>query len=186
MLSASISDEQKLGVHGIIHVASVLSFSSNPDEVIPPTIAGVTSLLHSAFKEASVKSFVYTSSSRAATDLHPSNPHITIDETSWNDAAIKDAWSILSEPFPPTHGTTVYSASKAGAEKALWQFVKERKPNFQVNSVLPDTCVGEILSFDGSLSTGAWSRGLIENGVDFVKYLPASMLLTFKVSFGIR
>lgn len=106
-----------LGVQGIVHTASIVSFSPDPNLVIPQTISGVTSLLDSAAKELSVKSFVYTSSSVAAIGGGP-NENLSLDESSWNNAQIKEAWSVIAEPFPATHPFAVYGASKAEAELA--------------------------------------------------------------------
>ncbi len=38
-----------------------------------------------------------------------------------------------------------YTASKVAAEKAVWQFVRDRQPHFVVNSVAPCTIIGEPL-----------------------------------------
>lgn len=145
--------------------------------VIPPTVAGVTTLLQSAAKEPSVKSFVYTSSSVAASGA---NMPLVLDTETWNDAQIKEAWSVTSAPFPPVHSHAVYGASKAEAEKAFWKYVKEEKPHFRANAILPDATIGEVLSSQGSLSTGAWIRMVFENGVDFVKQLPPGKSLHFR------
>lgn len=146
-----------------------MSFSPDPNEVILPTIAGLTTLLQSAAKEPSVKSFVYTSSSVAASGA---NMPLTINSSTWNDAQIKEAWSVTSAPFPVAHAIAVYGASKAESEKAFWKFVKEEKPHFRANAILPDATIGEVLSTQGSLSTGGWIRMVYKDGVDFVKQLP--------------
>lgn len=139
--------------------------------MIPPTIAGVITLLRSASREPTIDSFVYTSSSTACAAPGP-NEHFSIDASTWNDVQIKEAWSVTSAPFPSTNGPVVYGASKAEAEKALWKYVKDEKPHFRVNAVLPDLNLGEILSLEGSLSTGNWVRMVFETGTDFVKFLP--------------
>jgi hypothetical protein len=116
---------------------------------------------------------VYTSSSLAcAGGLPGPNEHFSIDESTWNESQIKEAWSVTSAPFPATHATIVYGASKAEAEKAVWKFVEEEKPHFQINTILPDANLGEVLSLQGSLSTGAWVRKLYESGLGFLKDLP--------------
>jgi len=56
------SEREITGVAGIAHAASNLSFSSNPNDVIPDVLAGVRHILESAVKQLSVKRFVYTSS----------------------------------------------------------------------------------------------------------------------------
>lgn len=155
-----------------------MSFSQDPNEVIPQTIAGVESVLHSAVKEPSIKSFVYTSSSMAAAGGVPGpNNTFQIDSSTWNDSQIAEAWSVTSAPFPATHASVVYGASKAEAEKAFWKFVKEEKPNFRVNSILPDANLGSILSEEGSKSTGAFVNMVLEMGVEWTKGLPRRMYL---------
>lgn len=173
----TISNRVKSGVQGVIHTASIVSFSADPNAVIPQTVAGVTSLLNSAYRETSVKSFVYTSSSVAAVAAGEPTKNFCIDSSTWNRAQIKEAWSIPSAPFPQTHPFAVYGASKAEAELALWKFVTDKKPHFKVNSILPDANFGELLSSQGSLSTGGWVRIVFENGVDFVRGLPPGMFL---------
>ncbi|RDL36186.1 Uncharacterized protein BP5553_06798 [Venustampulla echinocandica] len=166
-------DEAVKGVQGVVHSAAVMTFSPDPNEVIPESIAGATGILRSAAKESSVKSFVLTSSSMAAAGGVPGpNKHFSIDASTWNDGQIKEAWSVTSAPFPPTHSSVVYGASKAEAEKAFWKFVEEEKPSFKVNTILPDANMGGILSLQGSLSTGNWIRMFYNGAVDFVKGLP--------------
>ncbi|OBT57153.1 hypothetical protein VE04_02280 [Pseudogymnoascus sp. 24MN13] len=166
-------DDAVKGVHGIIHPASVLSFSADPAAVIPDTISGVTSLLRSAATSSSVKSFVLTSSSVAAGNPAPDNHSFEVTTSTWNEAAIAEAWSVTSAPFPPSHPNAVYSASKAESEKALWAFAEKEKPSFKVNAVLPDANFGPALNPAGGLSTGGWITGFAtKSNVEFVKSLP--------------
>ncbi|KFY61715.1 hypothetical protein V496_04927 [Pseudogymnoascus sp. VKM F-4515 (FW-2607)] len=164
-------DDAVKGVQGIIHSASVVSFSPDPAAVIPQTILGVTTLLRSAARAPSVKSFVLTSSSVAVANPTPDNSPSRIDADSWNDAAIAEAWSVTSAPFPDNAPTAVYSASKAESEKALWDFVEKEKPSFRVNAILPDANFGAVLNTDAPMSTGGWIRGVFAGNVDFVKLL---------------
>jgi len=99
------------GVHGIAHVAGDVSFSSNPDDVIPGVINSVHSILEAASKEKTVTRFVITSSSTAATMPKP-NKKFTIDENSWNEEAVADAYK---EP----NAWNVYSASKTRGEQEV-------------------------------------------------------------------
>lgn len=72
-------------------MASVLTWSSDPNVVIPPTIAGAVEILKSAMKEDSVKSFVFTSSSWSASMPRP-NVEITITKDTWNEESSVIAW----------------------------------------------------------------------------------------------
>lgn len=76
------------GVSGIVHLASVTTFSSDPDAVIPPTVKGALNVLKAASTEPEVKSIVYTSSSTAA--LSPvANKKILVTKDTWNEAAVE-------------------------------------------------------------------------------------------------
>ncbi|KAL2068182.1 hypothetical protein VTL71DRAFT_16280 [Oculimacula yallundae] len=155
--------------------AEMVTFSPDPNAVIPESIAGVKSILRSAAKSPSVKTFVFTSSSVSCAGGIPGpNVSFSIDETTYNESAVVEAWSVTSPPFPPTHPSNVYGASKAEAEKAFWTFVKEENPHFKVNTIIPDANFGDVLSTQGSLSTGNWMRMAVTQGKDFVlhKFLP--------------
>lgn len=76
------------GVSGIVHLASIVTFSADPEEVIPPTVRGTLNILEAASTEPNVRSLVYTSSSTAA--LSPvANQKIIVTKDTWNDAAVE-------------------------------------------------------------------------------------------------
>jgi len=125
--------------------------------VIPPTLAGITNALHSAAHEASVKRFIYTSSSTAATLPRP-NEVFTINSNTWNEASIAAAWA--PPPYTAERIWDVYAASKTQAEQAAWEFMRERKPGFGFNAVLPDLLLGEVLDGKSASSTGQFARAL--------------------------
>jgi nucleoside-diphosphate-sugar epimerase len=115
--------------------------STIPDDVIKPTVDGLLYLLKAAAKVDSIKRIVYTSSSAAIWTPRP-NEDISFTETSWNDADVAE-----TKKFPEIelHPMTVYAASKVYAEQAMWKFVAEQKPGFQVTSILPETILGKII-----------------------------------------
>ena len=80
------------GVSAFAHVASDVSLSPNPNDVIPPVIAFTRNALASANKEAGLKSFVLTSSSAATSTARPGQ-NFHIDATRWNEEAVKAAWA---------------------------------------------------------------------------------------------
>lgn len=120
------------GVDSIIHVASDTTFDSDPNKVVKPTVAGVTSILRSAAKSPSVKRFVLTSSSAAVLLPHPGK-EVSVTADDWNQEALDLAWA--PPPYEADRAFAVYAASKTEGEKALWKFVKDEKPNFIVNTV---------------------------------------------------
>ncbi|THZ50744.1 NAD(P)-binding protein [Aureobasidium pullulans] len=155
-------DDAVKGCSGVAHVASNLSFSKNPNDVIPEVIAGVTHTLEAANNEPSVKRFVFTSSSTAATNPVP-NKEFNIDASTWNQIAIDKAWA----PPPYTEadrGWNVYGASKTQAEQEVWKYVNESKPHFECNTILPNANFGPILDKDQDASTAGWIRDIFTKG----------------------
>lgn len=103
-----------LGVVAIAHVASVMSLGTDPNNIIPVVKAGVINALEAAASQPSIKSFVYTSSSSAATSPGIDVGH-DVREDSWNEDAIKRAWS--TSPGDAGNHVSIYAASKTEAEK---------------------------------------------------------------------
>jgi nucleoside-diphosphate-sugar epimerase len=79
---------------GVAHVASDLSFSPDPNVVITGCVNGINAILKEAQSTPSVKRFVYTSSSNAATRPLVGEPK-HVDSTSWNDDILGEAWASL-------------------------------------------------------------------------------------------
>jgi nucleoside-diphosphate-sugar epimerase len=128
-------DEAVSGATGFVHVASDISFSDDPNVVITSTVNGVKNALTSAAKEAGMKRFVFTSSSAAATLPKPGKK-FTITANSWDDEAVKNAWNGKTDGFS-SYPFMVYSAGKTEGERAVWDWVKDNKPHFVVNTGKP-------------------------------------------------
>lgn len=152
-------DEAIKGCAGMIHTATPVMVSYDPNIGVPIVVAGTTNAVKAAAK-AGVKRFVLTSSSTAAASPQP-NRVFNIDPTVWNEEAVKAAWAP-----PPYEGVQrkldVYSASKTQGEQAAWKFVKEISPDIVLNCVLPNMNIGEILSIEhqGYPSTMSWVKAL--------------------------
>ncbi|RMZ86382.1 hypothetical protein DV736_g6391, partial [Chaetothyriales sp. CBS 134916] len=157
------------GCDGVIHLASVVSFSSNPNEVVPVTVAGVVNLLKAAAgPDSTVKRFVYTSSSTATT-VPILDKVFHIDSSTWNDASVAHVQA-LKPPYKedPITSYQIYAASKTEAERAIWKFVADNHPTFTVNAVLPNMNTGRILGPAGitasqvpSILDGSFNPGFI-------------------------
>jgi len=156
------------GVSGIIHLASILTFSTKVDEVIQPTVKAALNVLTSATKEPLVKSIVFTSSSTAALSPQP-NKKIVVTADTWNNETLNHA---LSDANPD--GFSVYAASKTAAEQAVWKAVKETQPPFQVAAVLPNMNMGSILKPGGAMdsSTGSWPLKLFGGDTSVYEFPP--------------
>ncbi len=168
-------DEAIKGISAIAHVASILTFDPDPNNVIPRTVTGATSVLHAAMRESSVKAFVYTSSIGAVTMPRPGNvTPITWD--TYNDFATRASWA--PPPYEPSRGMLTYMASKVAAEKAVWKFVEERKPHFTINSIPPSAIMGQALNKAHNEGIGAWVRNLYDGDTSFWGPHGASKLIS--------
>lgn len=116
------SDEK--GASIIVHVASSVDMNTDPNKVIPPSIAAALNGLKAAYANLSVKRFVLCSSSAAVAGVISGSDAVT--ENTWNEIAVQEAWS-----EKPTHTDlqpmVIYEASKKQAEEAVWQFHQENK-----------------------------------------------------------
>lgn len=88
-----------------------------------------------------------TSSSAAVIIPKPGESGKRVDKHSWNDASIKAAW----DPNTPEDrkGVFTYAASKTEAERQAWAWVRENKPGFSFNTVLPNWTVSKFSLFRG-------------------------------------
>lgn len=127
-------------------MASVLSFSPDPSQVITPAVDLVKAALEAAAATPSVKRFVLTSSSSAANGFSVGNKTFDMLPNEYNLTAVEEATA--PPPYTEARALSVYAASKVLQEQELWKFVKERRPHFVVNSVLPDFVCGTILSVE--------------------------------------
>jgi nucleoside-diphosphate-sugar epimerase len=152
-------DEAVKGAVGVIHVATIATWSPIPDEVIPPTVQAAVNALESALKEASVKRFVYTSSVVAQGLVLP-DTELHIDSNSWNDKVAQYAYA--PPPYEANRGSAVYGQSKVEAERAVWKFVEDKQPSFTVNVVNPNLVLGEVLNKRQWSITPGWIKSLWE------------------------
>jgi nucleoside-diphosphate-sugar epimerase len=131
--------DESVGCSGVVHVASVTAFEIDPHKIVTPSIAFLKNALAAAAKEKSVKRFVLTSSSAAVSQNQMKEAYdLTADM--WADWAVQEAWA--PPPYAMERARANYYASKVQTEQKLWQYVKEKKLHFVVNSVLPDFIIG--------------------------------------------
>jgi nucleoside-diphosphate-sugar epimerase len=127
-------------IKAVIHTASPVNFSSEDliKDVVEPAINGTTNLLKAVKAYGSqVKRVAVTSSTVTVDNVEKPSPKGTvINENTWLDVSLEDAkggqW-------------IAYTVSKVLAEKALWKFVKEESPNFEVTTLLPAFVFGPLL-----------------------------------------
>lgn len=160
--SAEIDNAVK-GVDSVIHVASDTTFSEDADKVINSVVQGTENFLRAAAKESKVKRFTLTSSSTAALVAKPGVEGIVATVDTWDDEAVDYARNKKGQSIGPNgYAFLVYAASKTEGERALWNFVKQEKPSFVANAVLPNFNTGRIVGSPGA--TGGYAIGLLREG----------------------
>lgn len=158
------------GVKAFVHVASDLSFKSDPNLIVTPAIKSTLNALAAAATEPEMRAFVLTSSSTAATAPKP-NEKFHISKSSWNQDDIEKAWA--PPPYEAERAWTVYGASKAQSEQAAWKYMEDNKPQFVFNAVLPNANFGTILDpkhQDGS--TASWIKAIFGPGWSTIQNIP--------------
>ncbi|KFX98713.1 hypothetical protein V490_02167 [Pseudogymnoascus sp. VKM F-3557] len=152
-------------VSGVIHVASDVSFSPNAEEVIPKVVSATETVLEAAAKqpEGSIKRVVLTSSASAAALPQPGVEGVVVTKDTWNTATVKAAFdeNTPADAMP----FTVYVASKTEGERAAWKWVKNNKPAFEFNAVLPYYTLGQVLHREITGSTMKWAANLLKGDV---------------------
>ncbi|KAJ7096592.1 NAD-P-binding protein [Mycena belliarum] len=132
-------DDVVKGCEAIFHTASPFNFvfKDNEKDMLIPAKKGVLNLLKAAKAEPAVRRFIFTSSFAAIVSPHlDPRPGHMYTESDWNPSTWEEAVSSTDRHF-------VYLASKAHAEKALWAFIKDEKPEFSVTSIIPPVILGE-------------------------------------------
>jgi len=170
-------DKVLQGVSGVVHVAGDISFSTNIDHIIKNTIDGIHNILNAASKVPTIKRFVMTSS-RIVKYHAARGDNYTVEKAGYFEKAVKLAHELPNEhPDLPVYG---YAAGKIEGDKAAWRWVKEHKPSFVLNSVLPDMVTGEIINpgSDGS-SQGSLNR-ILTHG-DATKVMPFVKVPSFYI-----
>jgi nucleoside-diphosphate-sugar epimerase len=134
--TANAYNEAVKDCEAIFHIASPFKykFADARTEVLDPAIRGAISALNAATLEPKVRRVVFTSSVAACIDpLHETGfhrPGYTYTEKDWNPVSYEKASQLTA--FPP-----VYTASKALAEKAAWDFMNKETRHFDLVAVNP-------------------------------------------------
>lgn len=141
-----------LGCDAVAHVASNLSMSPDSNIVVKDALAFTRNALEAALTEPRIKRFVLCSSS-VAVSQHRWNEEFDLTPEMWNTVDPKIAWA--PPPYGPDRMIATYSASKVEAEQLFWGFIRERKPQFVGNAVLPDFIMG--LPLNPTNHAGTWA-----------------------------
>ena len=147
VLAADLGDDRGWreatdGCEYVLHVASPFPSKQpkDPDELIVPAREGTLRVLRASV-EAGVKRVVLTSSIAAITG---GNSAAQLTEEDWTD--------------PTDPKLTPYARSKTIAERAAWDFVRDRDAVEQLAVVNPGAIIGAVLNDDLSYSLQAITR----------------------------
>ncbi|KAF5541666.1 NAD dependent epimerase dehydratase [Fusarium phyllophilum] len=153
-------------VIAIVHVASPCpmgkDIKDNESDMLRPAISGTTAVLEAAESYASSRfqRVVQISSFSAMIDKsNGSRPGYVYTEADWNPVTYEEA---VAEKDP----IALYLASKALAEKAVWQWVDEHKPRFDVVSLCPSMIFGPQIDGIESMATLPSTASLLWQLVD--------------------
>ncbi|KAG4430975.1 hypothetical protein IFR05_013546 [Cadophora sp. M221] len=183
-------DEAVKGVDGVVHTASPfkMQVTSNKHDLLDPAINGTLSLLTSIqTHNPLISHVVITSSFASILDLSlGSRPGYTYSEKDWNPITY-DAAADASTP-----GAVAYCASKALAERAVFDYVSttqeeegkaQVKPNFNITTLCPPVVYGpavenSIESLDlGKMNTSSADIYRLVNGSE--KEVPETSFFAF-------
>ncbi|KAJ0421526.1 hypothetical protein BJY00DRAFT_282375 [Aspergillus carlsbadensis] len=127
------------GVTGVIHTASpfALEVADNEKDLLQPAIQGTLNIVEAVAEHGlGVRRVVVTASFASMLDLDQGfRPGYRYTEADWNPCSYEKARTTSS-------ATMAYCASKALAEKALWDWVSEKKPAFGVTTICPPWIFG--------------------------------------------
>ncbi|CAG9954256.1 unnamed protein product [Clonostachys rosea f. rosea IK726] len=134
------------GVDGIAHVAASLDMSPDPT-IIDRTVRSTIGLLEAASKEPRVKRVVLTSSANACLDQIAGTPYKMTAE-SYNLGAIEKSKQAWNGEDTMRRGKVIYAASKALSEMKAFEWVRDNKPSFVFNSIIPNFNMGAPVAPD--------------------------------------
>ncbi|KAH7129763.1 hypothetical protein B0J13DRAFT_132151 [Dactylonectria estremocensis] len=142
MTQAASYEHHLEDVVGIIHSASpfVLQPEDNVKDLLEPAINGSVAVLEAARQWGpSVRRVVVTSSHASVCDLSKEKrPGYVYDEKDWNPVTYEEA-AVAS-------GVVAYCASKALAEKAMWDWVSKNNPKFDLVTITPPWIFGPYVT----------------------------------------
>ncbi|KAF8499466.1 D-lactaldehyde dehydrogenase [Gautieria morchelliformis] len=151
-------DEALEGIHAVQHIASPLT--GNPDELVGAAVNGTMSMLRSVARRGNdVQRVVVTSS--AATLMEPKPYPCVYTEADWNLIAPKALESSDATPLQK------YNASKTLAERAAWDFIKDKK--FDLVTVLPTLVIGPVIHKVESREKLSYSLAQLYDGLSHEK-----------------
>ncbi|KAJ6614873.1 NAD-P-binding protein [Mycena sp. CBHHK59/15] len=161
-------DEAVKGCGIIAHTASPFHWNQgdNEKDMLIPAINGTKNILNATKLESRIERVVLTSSLAAIIDTSLDEPGKIWTHEDWNPATYDEAKVSTNSHF-------VYRASKALAERAFWDYIRDEKPTWSGTVVCPCGTFGPPLqpfASTSSLNTSVsimWgiASGTYKNGI---------------------
>ncbi|KAL3472024.1 hypothetical protein BJX99DRAFT_13511 [Aspergillus californicus] len=129
-------------VDGIIHTASPFTYdtTNNEKELIIPAINGVNAVFAAASTNPRIRRIVLTSSFASVIDVNRRGPpYFTYTAKDWNPLSYAEAAD------PETTAVVAYRGSKKFAELAAWEYIREKKPLFDLVTLCPPMTFGPVV-----------------------------------------
>ncbi|KAJ7657825.1 NAD-P-binding protein [Mycena polygramma] len=125
-------DDAVKGCDIVVHVASpnTLHLTDNETDMLIPAIRGTRILLDSVKTKPRVRRVVFTGTMAALLDTSNVEPGRVYTANDWNPGTY-DAAKVSPNP------RFVYGVSKALAERAFWDYIKEEQPSWAGTTILP-------------------------------------------------
>ncbi|KAH3671333.1 hypothetical protein OGAPHI_000556 [Ogataea philodendri] len=130
------------GCTAILHLASPYTYAVNDfkKELLDPALKGTLTILEAANQEKSIKRIVITSSFAAVFDATKGlQPGVALTERDFSPLTYEDGIK-TSDP------AVAYRASKIVSERAAWDFVKDKRPAFDIVVLCPPMVYGPLVS----------------------------------------
>ncbi|KAK7427330.1 hypothetical protein QQZ08_006099 [Neonectria magnoliae] len=159
------------GVDGVIHTASPFTYdtTNNEKELILPAINGVRAIVEAAATNPSIKRIVITSSFASVLDVNRKGPpYFIYTGADWNPLTYEESVD------PATSAVVAYRGSKKFAELEAWNFVKEKKPTFDIVALCPPMTFGPVVHPVASVDKLNESNAMLWRIATGAKPLPVS------------
>ncbi|KAL4894827.1 hypothetical protein BDV59DRAFT_200623 [Aspergillus ambiguus] len=129
-------------VDGIIHAASPFTYDTtdNEKELIRPAINGVRAVFEAASTNPKVKRIVLTSSFASVLDANrKAPPYFTYTGADWNPLTYAESVD------KTTSAVVAYRGSKKFAELEAWNYVRDKRPAFDLVTLCPPMTFGPVV-----------------------------------------
>ncbi|OZJ04781.1 hypothetical protein BZG36_01840 [Bifiguratus adelaidae] len=134
----------------IQHIASPFHYKANDPikELMNPAVQGTMNVLNAAYEHGNNVKHVVVTSSVAAVAWPTAPSGYVFTEKDWNEATVTEV--LKWKPGEEFSKDNAYRASKNAAERAVWNFRDEKKPNFRLTVINPEdinTSVAMLFGF---------------------------------------